>query len=474
VATTKFRNTVKQVIQKSSSDRPASKTGSGSTLGASLSKDAREIIRQLNDAYKVLVQDLPEDTGVNALEIGLGGSTIYTDHAAAVGSHEVYWDDQEVRKKTIKESFDQLLDEIAEVEGAQATITSIVESLEYGQTTVSTSDRQDDLSLADYTDIRFDTPGSMIVTGVLAEDPGTTKTLRNVGDYLVVLMLESSSSQETSRFMTESQTGSHVVLFPGDVAELVYDGQDTRWTVKSRCSVWDTNEGTLLMWVPVSTEVDEFDNLYEAVPTAGLTVHEVRAPAAGSYINSRYRHYVASSGVAASVIAVSATNVLRLYLMPSNGSGLGGFACRYSVGLEDAPDLLSGAFFGPSVSTTAGVGIQYSNLDDVVGFGFDANDANMHFAHNDTSGAATRVDLGSDFARQEGSYFRFYLYWSPNDASRVSYVAVREDDLTVQPAVGEGVTNLPSTAMGFVYLENNFSSSEVQGFSFDEVMMWIP
>jgi hypothetical protein len=134
------------------------------------------------------------------------------------------------------------------------------------------------------------------------------------------------------------------------------------------------------------------------------------------------------------------------------------------------PDNLSGAFFG-LWGDTASAG-QYSDLTDIMGFGFDANDTTLSLMHNNGSGTCTSVDLGADFPRTVGAFYRFYLYWSPDQSAQFSYVAVREDDLTVTPLVGDRTTDLPSITIGPVIIQKNYTSALAHALCMDEYSFW--
>jgi len=98
-------------------------------FSTSVRRDIASIIHQINTVYEPLFSSLPDDTGIDPLTAGLTGSSIYTDHAAAEGSPDIYWTSSLGRKRTIKESFDVVLSEIARIETALAP-TSVGGELE--------------------------------------------------------------------------------------------------------------------------------------------------------------------------------------------------------------------------------------------------------------------------------------------------------------------------------------------------------
>jgi hypothetical protein len=72
-----------------------------------------------------------------------------------------------------------------------------------------------------------------------------------------------------------------------------------------------------------------------------------------------------------------------------------------------------------------------------------AADANLQLMHNDASGTCTKIDLGSDFVKnQADGIYELILFCKPSD-TKVSYRVKRLD--AAGEANGEITTDLPAT-----------------------------
>lgn len=101
-----------------------------------------------------------------------------------------------------------------------------------------------------------------------------------------------------------------------------------------------------------------------------------------------------------------------------NAAGYGGFffAARFGQNIN-----LDGAqlFVGMCALTTALAG-EPSALTNMIGMGYDSThpaSGNWRLMHNDGTGAATVIDLGSDFARSTDQGFDLYIYNPPNSSN---------------------------------------------------------
>lgn len=74
-----------------------------------LRKDISTIVHMMNVVYLPLLQSLVDDS----LDTGIAGTTVYTDPTATAGSAVAYYDEDLVRPKTVKETIDTLLVDIA-------------------------------------------------------------------------------------------------------------------------------------------------------------------------------------------------------------------------------------------------------------------------------------------------------------------------------------------------------------------------
>lgn len=123
-------------------------------------------------------------------------------------------------------------------------------------------------------------------------------------------------------------------------------------------------------------------------------------------------------------------------------------------------------FYGMAGVTTdlgyGGVGLtQVSTLTNIIGVGNDGDDTNLQIIHNDSSGVATKVDLGVDFPanRPSGSVstdvYSVTLY-NAETSSNVKYMVINKTTGAV--ATGTITTDLPATTQGL-----NFFASRAMG-----------
>jgi len=145
--------------------------------------------------------------------------------------------------------------------------------------------------------------------------------------------------------------------------------------------------------------------------------------------------------------AAGANSASELYaaqtlLWLGNAANLGGFFCvfRFGVSTTTANQRL---FVGLHSATGAIATTQVIDaLTNIIGVGWDSADTTLRIMHNDSSGAATEVDLGANFpTNSTTAFYELILYAAPN-ATSVSYRAVRLD--TGSEASGTITTNLPA------------------------------
>lgn len=125
-----------------------------------------------------------------------------------------------------------------------------------------------------------------------------------------------------------------------------------------------------------------------------------------------------------------------------NSAGLGGFfyASRFSTTSTTANQRL---FSGLTATTGAtNTSIAPSAIVNMLGVGWDSADANLHIMHNDGSGTATKVDLGSSFpANTTTAVYELILYAAANGSS-VGYRVQRLDTGAVTS--GTITTDMPA------------------------------
>lgn len=123
-----------------------------------------------------------------------------------------------------------------------------------------------------------------------------------------------------------------------------------------------------------------------------------------------------------------------------NAAGLGGFRVEFDYGVvttQTTMRIVCG--LGAAALTCTG---DPSALTNFVAMACDAADTNMQIMHNDGSGTATKVDLGSSFPKTANVVYRVALEAAAN-GSTVDYTVTRLDSAAT--ATGTLSTNLPSS-----------------------------
>ena len=189
-----------------------------------------------------------------------------------------------------------------------------------------------------------------------------------------------------------------------------------------------------------------------------------------------------SASVAAQLVATTAFNLknirLRYYASVvstgrytgTRGSALlwyigGGFrfVCSFSVS-DSAYNSGSRQFFGMAGSTadlTYTDTILVASLQNIIGIGSDALDSNLQVFTNDTTGTATKIDLGANFPanRTAGSamttIYQVQIY-NPSGSSSVYYKVVNLE--TGNSTEGTLTSDLPASTQGL-----NFFASRTMG-----------
>jgi hypothetical protein len=151
-----------------------------------------------------------------------------------------------------------------------------------------------------------------------------------------------------------------------------------------------------------------------------------------------------------------------------------GFRMCVAFGVSDT-GYNSGArqFYGMTAST-ASLGlsstIQVESLLNIIGIGSDAADSNLQIFHNDGSGTATKIDLGSDFPANRTSgavatdFFVFEIY-NPFNSNIVYYKAISlENNVIVEGSI---TSDLPSDTTPITIQACRTSGSSSNACSFD-------
>ena len=196
-----------------------------------------------------------------------------------------------------------------------------------------------------------------------------------------------------------------------------------------------------------STTIDTVGGI--TLATSGTTV--ARAISSVSFATRSIR-----LGITASIVATGRYSGLR-------GSALlwyvsGGFLFTGEFNIKDTAFATGTHNFWGLASSTSDLVIggaandQPSSLTNIIAFANDSGDANLQIMHNNASGIATKIDLGSSFPsnRTAGTdittIYSCYLYNAPN-SSEVNYRIINKETGAI--AQGTIYDNLPAPALNF-------------------------
>lgn len=124
----KLTDELQSQVQRSGTNTGRMRTeAERASFATNVRKDIASIMYQLNVVYKELVGVLSSEQDLNALDYGLSGNVIFTHIRATAADATAYWSEDQVRARTIKETIDVLLAEIARLENEiQAALDSDV------------------------------------------------------------------------------------------------------------------------------------------------------------------------------------------------------------------------------------------------------------------------------------------------------------------------------------------------------------
>lgn len=193
-------------------------------------------------------------------------------------------------------------------------------------------------------------------------------------------------------------------------------------------------------WRPVGGKTN--DPLSFGLVPQVVGTETARAPATTNLYASSDRLGITSvttTGGASELRATSATFWL------GNAAGLGGFRLVFRWGAGDGATVASVRSFAGVTSSVSAIGnADPSSLTNMFGVGNDSADTNLQFMHNDGSGTATKVDLGSNFlsASLNADVLELVLFSAPNSGT-VYWQVTRLN--TGDTVTGNFNSDLPST-----------------------------
>lgn len=197
----------------------------------------------------------------------------------------------------------------------------------------------------------------------------------------------------------------------------------------------------------------------------------VRSVATTNFFTATKRLGVVSAATANSTARLSTGGVNQHFI--GDAAGKGGFFAIFRWGCSDAATVAGARTFVGFAAAAFG-NVEPSSLVNMIGIGTDAADANLQVMHNDGSGTATKIDLGSNFPDHTLStdVYEMVLFCAPA-SSTVSYQVTRLNVPAQAPATGVISTNLPAqtTMMGQQVGRNNNTTALAVGI--DLMMVYV-
>lgn len=190
------------------------------------------------------------------------------------------------------------------------------------------------------------------------------------------------------------------------------------------------------------------------VGLGNLTVTAIGTAGASNVALNQYgemRRRIQFAGSAATNSIGGVRGSANMWRVGRDANAPGGFWAVLTGGNAGGANTTRRSFMG-MIPTAAFTDVEPSSLTNMIGMGADAADANFQLMYNDASGTATKVDLGSGFARATGSrnYIDELRLYSPNSNTQsVSYRAIRygANSKTISAeASGTITTDLPSVS----------------------------
>jgi hypothetical protein len=228
--------------------------------------------------------------------------------------------------------------------------------------------------------------------------------------------------------------------------------------------------GQLRLWAPVTgTTTNSFGT---NVATAGT------ATTAAFAVNSRRGRVRKISYL----ITTPSTTAVAHWRDSQNQSSVGGQnswegGFRYTIYAGPATGHSNSArrFFCGMWGTGAPTDLDPSAQTDIIGIGYASGDTNVQFIHNDSSGTATKVDLGTDFPKpsvDNTSMYRLEMFSPPGTTSIVGYrVTNLESGIVVSGSVTTDLPGNGNVDMKPVIWASAGGTSDVTGITVGPMLM---
>jgi hypothetical protein len=143
-----------------------------------------------------------------------------------------------------------------------------------------------------------------------------------------------------------------------------------------------------------------------------------------------------------------------LCIWRGNAAGLGGFYVSFGWGpVSGASDTKRFCGLNNPADPTIGSGSQVSSLTNIVCFGYDSTDSNVQFMHNDSTGTATKANLGTSFPARttEDDWYLGEIWEGPNEGT----IHYRLRNIITGADSGEqtATSNLPSNSTWYAAMQ---------------------
>lgn len=165
------------------------------------------------------------------------------------------------------------------------------------------------------------------------------------------------------------------------------------------------------------------------------------------------------------------TNALQYHR--GNIVNAGGFHFIARFGISDASAVATGRIFGGLLGISSVIGnVEPSSLTNILGFGADSTDTNLHFLHNDGAGTCTKINLGVSFPAntRNTDMYEIIIFCAPNGTE----VFYQITNLTSgQSNEGSVTTNIPALTQLLAYQlwRNNGTTALAVGLDIVSVYM---
>ncbi|GHC48070.1 DUF2793 domain-containing protein [Neogemmobacter tilapiae] len=200
-----------------------------------------------------------------------------------------------------------------------------------------------------------------------------------------------------------------------------------------------TNRVGMFMPNGNSTTATSFGIAYSTLGTG--TTHNFATT--NRYARMRGLEYLVTTAATSAVVGFR--GAAAQWTVGGSNPGDGGFTSILRWGPATGVATATNRAFAGMGSTSASTDVQPSSLLNIIGMGWDSADANIQMIHNDGSGTATKIDLGSSFPvpiTDRSAVYEIALFSPPGPSQSVGYRVT--DLLSGAQANGTITTDIPT------------------------------